>query len=703
MWVEFVVLGSSILGYGAHQQRKRLSQVAEPTNMPTVDVPPRFKVRRLWRDIRDAMNAAGRAELQRDIDPTLQARLTEAQRVAKRDQKISIGAMGVAALGAYYPVFNLFGAAAVLYLARETFKLIKKDFQRGHYLSVYLIGLVMTVGMIVTNHLILAAFTGVIGGFFARIVNRLEEASHHQLVNVFGDHPEQVWILQDDTEIQIAFQDLQVGDRVIVNPGEVIPIDGTIVRGEGQVDQHMLTGESQPAEKKLDETVFAATLLLSGQIVVRVNTTGDETVASKIGEVLNQTENYKDNLTARGRKVADRFLPVTACLSAITLPILGPNAAIAMMWSELGGIMAPLGSLTVLNYLQILSRHNILVKDGRVFELIRDVDTVVFDKTGTLTLEQPTVSVIHPIGDFSTEAVLSYAAIAEYRQPHPVAKAILAKATEAGLTVMAPDEAHYDMGYGIRVRLADETIQVGSARYLQQEKILIPDEVQTLQTAADVEGHTLIYVAVNQTMAGVLALEPTIRPEAEEVINYLKQRGMTLYVISGDHVGPTQNLAKRLGIDHFFADVLPERKADYVKRLKDEGRFVCFIGDGINDAIALKTAQVSVSLKGASSAATDTAQVVFMDSTLKKLPRLLMLADDFEGTMKTNLAVSFVPGVLIIAGIYVLHFGIALSMAVFYIGCFVGLGNILWPLVKHHDPLALPDQSDNKPLLQTPE
>jgi Cu2+-exporting ATPase len=466
-----------------------------------------------------------------------------------------------------------------------------------------------------------------------------------------------------------------------------------ITEGEGQIDQHVLTGESQPAEKKSGDEVFAATLLLSGRVFIKVNTTGDATLAAKIGDVLNQTESYKDNLTTRGRKIADRFLPLTIGLSAITVPILGPSAALAVMWSELGGIMAPLGSVSVMNYLQILSRHNILVKDGRVFELIRDVDTVVFDKTGTLTLEQPTVGKIHTFGDFSEEAVLRYAAIAEHRQPHPVAKAILAKAAEAALDLPIPDEANYDLGYGISVSLAGETIQVGSARYLQQQQIVIADDAQDLQTAADAEGHSLIYVAVNQQLAGVLALEPTIRPEAQAVIADLKQRGITLYVISGDHAGPTKNLAESLGIDHYFADVLPERKADYVKCLKDEGKFVCFVGDGINDAIALKTAQVSVSLQGASSAATDTAQVVFMDGTLKKLPELLAIADDFEKTMQKNLAISVVPGIFSIAGVYLLHFSIAASMGIFYVGCFAGLGNILWPLVKYQETLALSDQS----------
>ncbi len=685
MWLELTALSVGAIGYGVRRQRRRLPQIS------TAAVPaPRFRVQQLWRDIRGAMHATGRDQLQGEIDPTVQARLESQQRRAKRDQQLAMGAMGVAALGAYFPVLNLLGAAAVLYLARDTFKLLRKDFQRGRYLSIYLIGLITTLGMIVTNHLVLATFTGVIGGFFARIINRLEEVSHHQLINVFGDQPEQVWVLAHGVETQISFQKLQLGDQVIVRPGEVIPIDGVIGDGTGQVDQHVLTGESQPAEKKVGDEVFAATLLLSGRLLITVQTTGDATLAAKIGEVLNQTESYKENLVTRGRKIADRFLPVSVGLGAVTLPALGPSAAVAVMWSQLGGIMAPLGSLSVMNYLQILSRHNILVKDGRVFELLRDVDTVVFDKTGTLTLEQPTVGEIQAFGDYTATDVLRYAAIAEHRQPHPVAKAILARAAEEKLVLAVPETANYNLGYGIQVQCAGDLIQVGSARFLQQAEISLPESVQALQTEADTQGHTLIYVAVNQLLAGVLVLQPTIRPEAQAVIEFLQQRHIRLYIISGDHVGPTRSLAKVLGISHYFADVLPENKADYVSQLKEQGRFVCFVGDGINDAIALKTAQVSLSLRGASSAATDTAQVVMMDGTLQKIPELFRLADDFEQTMQKNLAISFAPSIFSIAGVYLLHFGIAASMAIFYLGCFLGLGNILWPLVKYQETLRLP-------------
>ena len=160
---------------------------------------------------------------------------------------------------------------------------------------------------------------------------------------------------------------------------------------------------------------------------------------------------------------------------------------------------------------------------------------------------------------------------------------------------------------------------------------------------------------------------------------------MKLYIISGDHEHPTKRMAETLGIDHYFAEVLPENKANLVKQLCEQGRFVCFIGDGINDAIALKSAQVSISLKGASTAATDTAQIIFMDGTLNHLELLFHLADEFENTMHTNFITTIVPGVICIGGVYFLHFGIAMGMGLYYIGSAVGLSNTLIPLVKHQE------------------
>jgi len=229
---------------------------------------------------------------------------------------------------------------------------------------------------------------------------------------------------------------------------------------------------------------------------------------------------------------------------------------------------------------------------------------------------------------------------------------------------------------------------VGSARFMSREGIELPSAVDEIQTQSSEMGYSLIYVSINQELAGVLEMQPTLRSEAQSIIHYLKQRGMTLYIISGDHEHPTRRMAETLGIDHYFAEVLPENKANLVKELREQGRFVCFIGDGINDAIALKSAQVSVSLKGASTAATDTAQIILMHGTLHHLPLLFQLADEFEETMQTNLLTTIIPGVICIGGVYFLHFTLAMGMGLFYAGSAVGLSNTLLPLIKHQEPTS---------------
>jgi Cu2+-exporting ATPase len=319
-----------------------------------------------------------------------------------------------------------------------------------------------------------------------------------------------------------------------------------------------------------------------------------------------------------------------------------------------------------------------------VLESLRDVDTVVFDKTGTLTLDQPTVGAVHVLNGFTEQTVLRYAAAAEYRQPHPVARAVVTRAEEEQIVLPELKNADYEVGYGIRVRTEGRVIRVGSARFLEREGIALPETVFPLREQAEAEGHSLVYVSIDGQAAGVLELEPTVRPEATEIIRFLNRRGIRCCILSGDHEAPTRAMATQLGIEEYFAEVLPENKADYVKRLKEEGRFVCFVGDGINDAVALKTAQVSVSLKGASTAATDTAQVILMDGTLNNLPSLFEAADDFEETMQRNLVISIAPGTSIIAGVYLFHFGIAAAMAIFYMSCFMSIGNVLWPLVREH-------------------
>jgi P-type E1-E2 ATPase len=246
-----------------------------------------------------------------------------------------------------------------------------------------------------------------------------------------------------------------------------------------------------------------------------------------------------------------------------------------------------------------------------------------------------------------------------------------------------PDAASYAVGFGIRVQVDGRLVRVGSARFMAREGLALPADAAAVQAQAQELGHSLVCIGIDETVAGMLELAPSIRPEAQALIDWLRGRGIGTCIISGDHAAPTRQVAARLGVDQYFADTLPEHKADHIRRLRAAGRFVCFVGDGINDAVALKSAQVSISLKGASSAATDTAQVIFMDGTLRPMRTLFTLGDELERTMRGNLVLSIAPGVANIAGIYLLHVTLPVSMALFYTGTLAGLANSILPLVRH--------------------
>ncbi|MEN8215160.1 MAG: heavy metal translocating P-type ATPase [Pseudomonadota bacterium] len=671
-----------------------LSSVLQQTTEKENQQSP-FNGKKLVHDLKNVILGDERLQLQLSLDPDMQADIERRKKEEKRNLVLSSGAMGLTLLGTVSPPFYLLGSAGVLYLGRSMFQSLLRDFKQKRFFTVYLSAAVLAIGMIATRQLILAGIWGIMTSFMLKLIKKTEDNSQKNLINVFSGHTDHIWLEKDGVEIQVAFETVQKDDVIIVHAGEIIPVDGIIQRGSASIDQHILTGESQPVERGVGDTVFAATLMLAGRISILVKIAGEETVAANLGNVLNNTKSYKEHLMLRGKKIADSLLPFELGAAVMALGLLGPIPAMAVLWSGMGYNMIMYGPISVLSYLQILSRQGILVKDGRVLESLCQVDTVVFDKTGTLTLEQPSIGAIHLLAHYDENQLLRYAASAEYRQSHPVAKAIIDKAQEQGITLSTPEETSFELGYGIKVQLEQKSVRVGSARFMQREGLTLPEQLDELQQQAEEQGHSLIYVGIDNTIAGILEMQPSIRPEAHQLVKNLQQRGLTTYIISGDHEQPTRNIAKQLGIDHYFAETLPEHKADLINQLRDEGKFVCFIGDGINDAIALKSAQISISLKGASSAATDTAQIIFMDGTLAALDRLFQFTDEFEHTMQKNLRLSIVPGAVNIGGVYLLHFSIAASMGIFYMGTIAGLSNTMLPLIRHQDAAVQKPEKSN--------
>jgi P-type E1-E2 ATPase len=278
---------------------------------------------------------------------------------------------------------------------------------------------------------------------------------------------------------------------------------------------------------------------------------------------------------------------------------------------------------------------------------------------------------------------LRYAAAAEHRFHHPIARAILQRAVEEQLNVPGIDTAQYKVGHGITVGVEGRMIRVGSRRFMELEGVALTPEVADALEAAHREGHSMVMVAVDDALGGALELRASIRPEVPDIIRGLRARGIRhIAIISGDHEAPTRKLAKELGIDRYFAQVLPTEKADYVEKLQKEGRKVCFVGDGINDAIALKKANVSISLRGATSIATDTAHVVFMEPGLGKLCELRDIATELQRNVRISWGLILAPNILCVVGVFTLGFGIAASVLTNNVAALGALLNGVRPMRK---------------------
>nr|ALD82534.1 heavy metal translocating P-type ATPase [Nannocystis sp. MB1016] len=510
-----------------------------------------------------------------------------------------------------------------------------------------------------------------------------QDRSQKSFISIFSKQPRSVWVLIDGVEVEKPFSQVLPGDVVVVTAGGYLPVDGTVIDGIASVDQQMLTGEAQPVEKSVGDSVYASTLVLAGRVHVRVDKAGDETVAAKIGEILNQTASYQLDLQSRGSKLAHDSAVPTLALGGLALATLGGESALAILNSSFGVTVRISAPITMLNLLNVAAQNAILLKDGRSLELLSSVDTVLFDKTGTLTISQPHVAAIHCVGDIGPETLLGWAAAAEYRQTHPIALAVVAEAEARGLTLPDVDNARYEVGYGILVEFAERKIQVGSDRFMARSGIAVPPEILAQRDACHQRGHSLIMVAVDGALAGAIELQPTIRPEVEGVLATLRARGLKLMVISGDQEEPTRRLAEALGIDRYFANVLPEGKADLVERLQAEGHAVCFVGDGINDSIALKKANVSVSLRGATTVATDAAQIVLMQESLRQLPYLFSLSEDMERSLKTGNAAGMIPGVINVAGVFLGGWGYYHALGLNVISMSMAMGIAMYPVYKY--------------------
>jgi len=596
--------------------------------------------------------------------------------------KVSAISVGLGALRTFYPPVALlslgvFTYTAIPYLKRMEKSLIEEEKIDGYVL--YGIADMMTLGL---GRYATAAFGVGLVHTAHYVISNAQDKSKKMMIDVFAQQPQYVWILHDGVEIEIPLESLSENHIVVVTTGEVIPADGIVIQGIATVDQHALTGESQPAEKELGDRVFASTVLMAGRIHVKVDRSGQETTVAKIAQILNKSINYKTRTQLRGEQWADSWNVPVLGLAFLSMPILGAVGTVVILNGHIAQIIRVIAPLGTLNHLNVAAHKGILVKDGSALENLGKIDAILFDKTGTLTDEQPTVGQIIICDENYTEKqILAYAAAAECKLAHPIAKAIIQKAQDSNITLPNIADSKYQIGYGITVQIANDVVRVGSMRFMDSENIAISDAVKMQIQLAQQEGHSLVMVAIGNKICGILEMHASVRPEVKQLIQKLRKRGIKhLSIVSGDHQNPTQRLAAELGMDSYFHSVLPTNKAEIVEKLKRQGHSVCFIGDGINDTIAMKQANVSISLSGATSVATDTAQIVLMDGSLSHLSDLFEISDSLEKNLRNSLAINLSAGAITIGSAFLLRIDIITAMLITQAGLGVGLLNAMSPL-----------------------
>jgi heavy metal translocating P-type ATPase len=433
---------------------------------------------------------------------------------------------------------------------------------------------------------------------------------------------------------EVGADEIQLGDVVIVKPGSRLPVDGTVLAGHSSVDQSAITGESLPVEKSEGAEVFAGTINQTGALEVRVTSIGRDTAFGKIIEAVERAEKLRAPIQKTADKLAGYLVYFALGCAVLTFLITRDMRSTISVIIVAGACGIAAGTpLAIVGAIGRAARNGAIIKGGIYLEALGKIDTVVFDKTGTLTEGKPRVTQVRPARGYSERDVVEAAAIAERKSEHPLAQAILGKASELSLPVVEPDRFQYAPGKGITCSLNGEEILVGSAALFRDKGI---DIAEVTFASADPTSQTI--VARGGRVVGILAVADVIRPDARVAIASLHAMGLRTVLLTGDAASIAGVVARQLGIDDVQAELLPEQKVERVKAMRAERRQVAMVGDGINDAPALTEANVGVAMGAGTDVARESADIVLIGNDLPKFVETVRTARWCRRIILTNFA-----------------------------------------------------------------
>lgn len=454
--------------------------------------------------------------------------------------------------------------------------------------------------------------------------------------------PDRVTVRRDGEDHVVPLEEVGSNDLVLIRSGERIPVDGSVERGTASVNQGAITGESLPVEKEVGDVVYAGTLNEVGAIEVRASKVGTETTLGQIRRMVEEAQEQKAPIERILNRYAKFYTPAALLLGALVwwwsgdilraITILIVFCPCVMVLATPTALVASIGNAAL---------RGSLVKKGATVEAMAKVTAVAFDKTGTLTFGQPRLTAIQPLEEVPENEVLRLAAIAEKLSEHPLGRAVVQAASARALSVPDSEEFTVLPGLGVQARIEGSEVVIGRPRLLSGQGIAVDSEVQARTTELAAAGRTVILVARNSQVVGMLVLEDTLRPEASSVITQLKKLGIRTVLVTGDNTVTAERIAGELGISEIHAEVLPAQKVEIVKRLQTQGFNVAFVGDGVNDGPALATANVGVAMGlGGTDVAIETAEIALLSDDLTKLPHLLSLSRQAMRAIKQNLIFS---------------------------------------------------------------
>ena len=448
-----------------------------------------------------------------------------------------------------------------------------------------------------------------------------------------------VWLITEDSEVQVGTDEIKPGDRVRIHMGTVIPFDGIVTEGEAMVNEASLTGESMPVAKHESSYVYAGTVMEEGELTIRVKETSGSTKFEKIVTMIEETEKLKSAVESKAEHLADRLVPYTLAGTALTYALTrNVTKALSILMVDFSCALKLAMPISVLAAIREANAHHITVKGGKFLEAVAEADTIVFDKTGTLTKAQPTVVDVVSFNGDSKENLLRLAACMEEHFPHSMAKAVMDAAKERGLT---HEEMHskveYIVAHGISTTVDGRKAIIGSHHFVfEDENCTIPAGKEELFKNLP-EEYSHLYLGIEGELAAVICIEDPFRPEAPEVIKQLRKAGFTqIVMMTGDSDRTAKAIAARVGVDKYYSEVLPEDKAKFVEEAKAQGRKVLMVGDGINDSPALSAADVGIAISDGAELAREIADITIGADDLSVMVTLKEISNGLMDKIHKN-------------------------------------------------------------------